>query len=86
MTLWDVLTPATTRPVPQAAAKVHRLSDASPVPGRKRGDAKLDPAKVRAIRARLQAGESAASIAPDFGVKKRAINKIRAGQTWREVE
>lgn len=86
MTLWEVLTPTTAQPAPPVGAKVHRLSDVSPVPGRKRGDAKLDPVKVRAIRLRLDAGESASRIAPDFGVKKRAINKIRAGQTWREVK
>lgn len=84
MTLWDVLAPAAA-PAVSGPVRVHRLSDKSPVPGRKRGDAKLDPEKVRAIRVRLHGGESAASIAPDFGVQKRAINKIRAGETWGEV-
>lgn len=83
MTLWDLLTPVT--PHTPTQARVHVLLGNDLPKRRKRGDSKLTADQVRQIRKRLATGERASTIAPDFNVKKRAINKIRAGETWSEV-
>jgi hypothetical protein len=48
-------------------------------------NAKLRTADIPAIRSRTHAGESAASIARDYGVSKKAIVDIASGRTWTTV-
>jgi hypothetical protein len=54
-----------------------------------RGDvhvkAKLNALVIPSIRARLAAGETARSIAEDYGVGVHAIRNIKLGLTWRHV-
>lgn len=45
----------------------------------------LNEENVRAIRARLAAGEKAASLAREFGVVRQMIGHIRHGRAWRHV-
>ena len=47
---------------------------------------KLDPDKVRAIRARYAAGESQTAIAPDFGVSQVMVSLIVRRKKWAHVE
>lgn len=53
--------------------------------GIRNSQAKLDDAKVVAIRARLGSGHSCARIGRDFGVSEMAISFIKNGRTWRHV-
>jgi DNA invertase Pin-like site-specific DNA recombinase len=56
------------------------------VRGRTRGrGAKLDPEKVRAIRAAWAAGESVADIAGRFNVSKTTVEHIRTRRSWADV-
>ncbi len=54
--------------------------------GSEHHSAKLDPEKVRAIRARIAAGEALAAIARDFGVSDQALFKLRDGKTWKHID
>ena len=45
----------------------------------------LNETKVVTIKSRLEAGESAAKIAKDFGVHLTTINCIKWGKTWKHV-
>lgn len=53
--------------------------------GERIGTAKLTPARVRAIRRRVEAGESYASIARRLGVSKAAVGAAARGETWSHV-
>lgn len=54
--------------------------------GRRRGDrVKLNPDKVREIRALRETGLSQQELACRFGVGKRAIVKVLHGETWKDV-
>lgn len=64
---------------PQEAPTSHKP------PTRKR-TARLDPESVRAIRASLQAGESAADIAARHGISKMAVLHVRSGRSWGDVK
>lgn len=46
---------------------------------------KLTEAQVLEIRRRGEEGEGAYSIAPDFGVTRRAVDYILSGKTWRHL-
>lgn len=46
------------------------------------GRARLGESDVMAIRARLVAGESATTIALDYGVRPNTIHYIKTGQNW----
>ena len=46
---------------------------------------KLDPTKVRDIRARLAKGEKAADIAAVYDLHPSSVDDIRVGRTWSSV-
>ena len=46
---------------------------------------KLDPTKVRDIRARLAKGEKAADIAAVYDLHPSSVDDIRVGRTWASV-
>lgn len=48
--------------------------------------AKLTPQRVRAVRRRFNAGESAKQIADRFGVDRMTIKAVLSGKTWRHVK
>lgn len=50
------------------------------------GRSKLDPEKVRRIRALLSAGETTKTIAAEFGVHNTLVSQIRKGKVWRSVQ
>ena len=47
---------------------------------------KLTRRDVRAIRARLGAGDSQAAVARDYNVSRQTVHKIKSGQIWKEGE
>lgn len=47
---------------------------------------KLNPEKVLAIRKELAEGATAFSLGKKYGVYASTIDKIRKGQTWRNVK
>lgn len=49
------------------------------------GHAKLTAEKVRVIRARRRTGESIKSLAAEFGVHFRTIEKVCSFETWSHV-
>ena len=53
--------------------------------GAKHGRAKLDDAKVKAIRQLLKCGESMNRVARHFGVSRPCIKQIVTGRTWAHV-
>jgi hypothetical protein len=53
--------------------------------GVNRWNSKLDPDKVRQIRALCQNGQSWRSVAFQFGVTDMAVHKIMRGETWGHV-
>lgn len=56
------------------------------VRGRTRGrGSKLDPERVRAIRAAWASGESVADIAGRFNVSKTTVEHIRTRRSWADV-
>lgn len=54
------------------------------VRGEKNGQAKLTWEKVREIRRRFAAGESAPALAPEFGIAYRYLYNIVYNRTWKE--
>lgn len=52
---------------------------------RKRGKQALDATKAARIKGMLAAGQSATSIAREFGVHPTTINCIKYGKTWKHV-
>jgi len=62
-----------------------RSPDALPWSGEAHHMAKLNPEKVRDIRARAAAGEGAPAIARLYGVERAAITAILNGRTWKHV-
>lgn len=55
-------------------------------PGEESPSAKLNNAKVRLIKRRLERGESHKSIAADFGVRSGTITFIANGDTWSHIK
>lgn len=53
--------------------------------GERNANARFTADQVRALRARLAAGESPTALAREHGVRKFAIEQIRDRQTWRHV-
>lgn len=53
--------------------------------GEKRAHAKLDPHRIRAIRAQRFFGESYNAIAREFGVAHTTVQRICKRQTWTHV-
>lgn len=49
-------------------------------------NARLTREQADQIRADLEAGETALSIAPRYGVKANTISDIRRGLTWKEID
>ena len=54
--------------------------------GEKHWKAKLDNARVKAIRAALAAGQSCAAVGRAFGVSRQTVSMIKNGATWTQVE
>lgn len=63
------------------AASKGRIPSSAPV-GEAAGRAKLKHSQVIEILQRLNAGEPGTSIAPDYGVDRSAISKIKRGVSW----
>jgi hypothetical protein len=53
--------------------------------GERSGMAKMTDDGVRAVMARLAAGEAAAAIAPDFGVHRGTVLAIKNGWRWSHI-
>jgi hypothetical protein len=69
----------------RGAASGRRTKPASYPVGTAVKVSKLDPERIRLIRARLLSGGTLRAIAAEFGVSAAAIQKIKAGQCWRWV-
>ena len=67
----------------EAKPKV-KASDENARPPMTRGR-KLDPTKVRDIRARIAAGEKASDIAAVYDLHPSSVDDIRVGRTWSSV-
>jgi len=64
--------------------KEPKVSDENARPPMTRGR-KLDPTKVRDIRARLAKGEKASNIAAVYDLHPSSVDDIRVGRTWASV-
>ena len=64
--------------------KEPQASDENAKPPMTRGR-KLDPTKVKDIRARLAKGEKAADIAAVYDLHPSSVDDIRVGRTWASV-
>lgn len=53
--------------------------------GSRNAKAKLTESAAAEIRRRALAGESSATIAPDFGINRSQVSRIKTGKTWRHV-
>jgi hypothetical protein len=71
--------PATAVDIPPPAVKT------MPTRQVKQGGRKLTPQQVQAIRERLEAGQTQASIARAFRVSVKTVNHINTGKAWRTV-
>ena len=52
---------------------------------RNKRNIKLNPDKVRQIRARIEAGELPGAIAPDFGVSRETVVAVKQRRIWKDV-
>lgn len=64
----------------------HKGAHGTKVQGEQFWSAKLTADKVRQLRARYQAGESAQSMAAEFGVSRHSAWKAATGQSWKHVQ
>jgi hypothetical protein len=56
------------------------------VPGERNSHAKLTEADVRAVRARLAAGESRKALCNEYGLSQSAMSSLARGETWTHVK
>lgn len=64
----------------------HTFTEATAERGTDRYNAKLDPDKVRRLRAARAAGESVTALAKEMGVTQAAAQMAASGVTWKHVD